>query len=173
MRFAALVLLLLTITGFAFAITPAEITEAENLITSNQNCISLSSGQLELIGEYVMERMHPGEAHEFMHRMMGLEEGSEDEGQFHINLAKSIYCGDSSNYGMMGGGVRGNMMRGMMGYGTAGTGYGNGMMGNYGNGGIFGWNIFELLVAILLVGLIVLVYLSVWNKAKESGKVKK
>jgi hypothetical protein len=161
------------ISGFAFAITSAEITEAENLINSNQNCNSLSSDQLEIIGEYIMERMHPGDAHEFMHRMMGLEEGTAEEEQFHINLAKSMYCGDNSNYGMMGGGVRGNMMRGMMGPGTAGTGYGYGMMGNYGNGGIFGWNFFEFLLLFLLVGLIILVYLSIWNKAKDSGKVKK
>lgn len=165
--------MLMVISGFAFAISQAEITEAQSLINSNQNCNSFSNDQLELIGEYIMERMHPGEAHELMHQMMGLEEGTQEEKQFHINLAKSMYCGGSSNYGMMGGGVRGNMMRGMMGYGTVGTGYGYGMMGNYGYGGIFGWNIFEILFAILLVGIIVLVYLNIWKKTKENNKARK
>ena len=173
MRFVALAVLFVMTAGIVFAITPAEITEAENLVKSNQNCNSLSGGQLENIGEYLMEKMHPREAHEFMHETMGLEEGTTEEKQFHINLAKAMYCGESSAYGMTGGGVRSNMMRTMMGYGTAGTGYGYGMMGNYGNGGIFGWNIFEILLLALLAGLIVLVYLHIWMKLKETGKVKK
>lgn len=162
----------MAIAGFAFAITPAQTSEAESLINSNKDCSSLSNDQLELIGEYIMEKMHPDDAHEFMHRMMGLEERTEEEKQFHINFAKSMYCGDNSNYGMMGGGVRGNMMCGMMGYGTVNN-YGYGMMGNYDNRGYFGWNVFEILLLVLLIGLIVLVYLSIWNKTAENRKVKK
>ncbi len=172
MRILSSALLLMVIAGFAFAITPAEVSEAETLINSNSDCNSLSPDQSELIGEYIMERMHPDEAHDFMHKMMGLQEGTEEEKQFHINLAKSMYCGNNSNYGMMDGGVRGNMMRGMMGYGST-NGYGYGMMGNYDNRGIFGWNIFEILLLLLLVGLIILVYLSVWKKTKENGRAKK
>jgi hypothetical protein len=53
----------------------------------------LTEEQLESIGEYLMELMHPGSAHEAMHEMMGLQEGSEEHKSFHVNLAKAMYCG--------------------------------------------------------------------------------
>lgn len=151
-------------------ISQSEIAEAERLINSNAECSILTEGQLEVIGEYFMERMHPGEAHEFMDKRMGLEEGTAEEKRFHANLAKAMYCGDNADYGMMGGGVRGNMMRSMMGYDTEGAGYGFGMMGNYGYRGFYGWSVFEILLLILLAGLIVLVYLHVWRKAERARK---
>src|SRR3990167_8608770 len=108
------------------AITQQEINEAKGLIDSKVSCDKLTNGQLEAIGEYYMEQMHPGESHELMHKMMGLTEGSETEEQFHINMAKTIYCGEG---GTMGGGMMGMMMGGnMMGSGGM-TGYG--MMGTY------------------------------------------
>src|SRR3989339_2073864 len=117
--FVAIVVLLLNL-GLANAITQQEIKEAKGLIDSKVDCKSLSDSQLEIIGEYEMELMHPGESHELMHKMMGLKEGSEAEKQFHINMAKTIYCGEENVFGsggMMGGGMMGMMMGGNMGYG--------------------------------------------------------
>jgi len=146
--FVAIVVLLLNL-GLANAITQQEIKEAKGLIDSKVDCKSLSDSQLEIIGEYEMELMHSGDSHEAMHKMMGLKEGSEPEKQFHINMAKTIYCGESS--GMMGGGMMSMMMGGNMGYG---------MMRNYGYG--FGyWNFLNVLYVLLLIGLIILVFLGI------------
>ena len=142
-------LVLLLNLSLVSAITQQEINEAKDLIDSKVSCgDKLTNEQLEIIGEYYMEQMHPGESHELMHKMMGLEEGSETEKQFHINMARILYCNEdgTSNsggmMGMMGGGM--NMM-------------GSGMIGN---GGYFGyWNFLNVLYVILLIGLIILVYL--------------
>lgn len=72
--------------------------QAEQLIESGISCESLTEEQLELIGDYYMEQMHPGEAHEAMDEMMG-GEGSESLRQMHIQMAENNYCGKSS--GMM------------------------------------------------------------------------
>ena len=145
-----MVMILLLNLSLANAITQQEINEAKRLIDSKTDCKGLSDSQLELIGEYEMELMQPGTSHEAMHKMMGINEGSEAEKQFHISMAKKIYCGE--NIGMMGGGMM-NMMSGN-------NFLGSGMMGNYGYG--FGyWNLFNILYAILLIGLIILVYLGI------------
>jgi hypothetical protein len=97
-----------------------------------------------------------------------------------------MYCGENSNYGMMGSGARSTMMRGMMGYGNAGPGFGMmgqnyavypssgnrgyGMMGNYGNQWFNGWNFFEVLLLILIIGLIIAVYLHIWKKVQNTEK---
>src|SRR3989338_4490577 len=149
------VILLLNLS-LVSAITQQEIKEAKGLIDSKADCKSLSNSQLEIMGEYYMEQMHPGESHELMHQMMGLKEGSEDEEQFHINMARSIYCGEANAFGsiggmgaggIMGGGMMSMMMMGNMGYG---------MMGNtpFGYGYWSFWNIVWLL---LWIGLIVLI----------------
>src|SRR3990167_6850965 len=98
------------------AITLQEINEAKNIIDSKIDCKSLSNSQLEILGEYYMEQMHPGESHELMHKMMGLQEGSEAEEQFHLNMAKTIYCdeGGMMGSGMMNGSMMGGNMMGMM-----------------------------------------------------------
>jgi len=151
------------------AITQQEINEAKGLIDSKVSCKSLSNSQLEIIGEYYMEQMHPGESHELMHQMMGLKEGSADEEQFHINMAKAIYCGETNAFGpggMMGGG----MMNMMVGNNMMGSG-GMNMMGNYGYG--FGyWNFINILYVILLIGLIILVYfwiIKLWRNMQSKG----
>ena len=147
---SVLIIVLLLNLNLANAITQQEIKEAKSLIDSKADCKSLSDSQLEIIGEYEMELMHPGDSHEAMHKMMGIKEGSEAEKQFHINMAKTIYCGEG---GMMGGGMM------------------NMMMGNYGYG--FGyWNFINILYIILLIGLIILVYLWViklWKNVKNKG----
>lgn len=144
------------------AITQQEINEAKNLINSTADCKSLSDSQLEIIGEYYMEQMHPGEAHEPMHKMMGLQEGSEAEKQFHINMAKTMYCGEG---GMMGGGMMnmvGNNMRGPGGINMMGSG----MMGNWGYSG-YRWNIWSTLHMIMIVGLIILTCLGIIKLWKD------
>lgn len=81
--------------------------EAEELIESKIACDQLTDEQLEIVGDYYMEQMHPGEEHETMDEMMG-GEGSENLRLMHINMAKSFYCGehDVMSSGMM------NMMMG-------------------------------------------------------------
>ncbi|HLC62549.1 MAG TPA: hypothetical protein VJI52_06040 [Candidatus Nanoarchaeia archaeon] len=159
--FVVIVALLLSL-GLANAITQQEISEAKGLIDSKVDCKSLSDSQLEIIGEYEMELMHPGESHELMHKMMGLKEGSEAEKQFHINMAKTIYCGESG--GMMGGGMMSMMVGGnTMGYG---------MMGNYGYG--FGyWNFLNVLYVLLLIGLIILVFIGIIKLWKDLFRKKR
>lgn len=140
--------------------------ETKKLIDSKISCDRLTDEQLEAVGEYYMEQMHPGEAHELMDKMMG-GEGSESLRQMHINMAKRIYCNEdvSGTMGMMSGGMMSMMMGGNMGYG---------MMGNYGYG--FGyWNFVNILYIILLIGLIILVYLWVlklWRNMKNKGSKK-
>lgn len=138
-------ILVVFITGLVSAITPQEIDEAKNLIDSKADCKSLSDSQLEILGEYYMEQMHPGEAHELMHKMMGLQEGSDAERQFHINMARTMYCGEPG--GMMGGqNVQGGMMQGTMGNWGYNLGY---------------WGFVNVLYVILLIGLVILVYLGI------------
>ena len=158
----AVFLVLLLNLSLVYAVTQQELSEAKNLIDAKTDCKSLSDSQLEIIGEYYMEQMHPGEAHTIMHKMMGLEEGSKDEEQFHIGMAKNIYCNE--NTGMMGAGMM-NMMGGniggnMMGYGMMNSGY--------------GWylNFLNVLYAILLIGLIILVYLWIIKLLKNNAKHK-
>ena len=153
--FVVIVALLLSL-GLANAITQQEISEAKGLIDSKADCKSLSDSQLEIIGEYYMEQMHPGESHELMHQMMGLKEGSEAEKQFHINMAKALYCGETNAFGsgsMMGRGMMNMMTGGNMGYGMMGNdpfGYGYGY-----------WSFWNILYLILLIGLIILVYFGI------------
>src|SRR3990167_6913534 len=148
------------------AITLREINEAKNVIDSKIDCKSLSNPQLETLGDYYMEQMHPGESHEIMDNMMG-GEGSESLKQVHINMAKRLYCNDNNyvGYGMMSqGGMMqmGNMMGGMM--GNSPMGYGSGF-GSYGY-----WNIFWILIFAVIIFLIVwLVYKFVIKKTADEN----
>lgn len=145
----------------------SEIEEGKKLVESGISCDKLTDEQLEAIGEYYMEQMHPGESHELMHKMMGLKEGSDAEEQFHINMAKTIYCSETNAFGfggVMGGGMMNMMMSNMMGYGMMGNspfGYGYGYLGFFG-----------LLYIALLIGLVVLVYLwiiKLWKELQGKG----
>ena len=139
------------------------ITEAKKIIDSEINCSKLDEGELEAIGEYYMEQIHPGEAHELMDKMMGGED-SESLRKMHINMAKTIYCNES---GMMGSGEMMGMMN-MMDGGMMGSGE---MMGNSGSG-FNSWNFINILYAILLVGLIVLVSFFIIKLWKNINKQK-
>jgi len=168
--FVMAVILLLNLS-LASAITQQEIKEAKGLIDSEANCKSLSDSQLEIIGEYYMEQIHPGESHELMHQMMGLKEGSEDEEQFHINMAKVLYCGETNAFGsggMMSGGMMNMMMGGgnMMGYGMMGN---NPMNFGYGYSYLGFWNIAWLLFWIGIIVLIIwLIYKFIIKKETET-----
>ena len=153
-----------------------EFAEAKKLIDAKTQCSKLTEKQLEGIGDYLMEQMHPGQAHELMDKMMG-GEGSESLKLMHIAIAKRLYCNeinDVVNYGLMGygrGTNYGGMMK-MMGSGFFGTnmmGYGSGygMMENY-KYGYFGF--LSLLWIILSVGLVILVYLWILKLWKDVFK---
>ena len=90
-----------------------QIEEGKALVESKISCDALTNEQLEAIGDYYMEQMHPGEAHELMDNMMG-GEGSASLKQVHINMAKRLYCNEDLylGYGMMnfGGMMGGGMM---------------------------------------------------------------
>ena len=128
-------------------------SQAEKLINQGVSCDQLTVEQLELIGDYYMEQMHPGEAHEYMDQMMG-GEGSESLRQVHITIAKRVYCNETNSL---------NYRSDMMGY----NGYG--MMGNYYNNGrnnIFIW-IFNI---ILIVGLVLLIILLVKQLQRKNTR---
>lgn len=143
--------------SIVFAHGEETFADAEEIIKAATSCQSLTDEQLEEIGEYYMEQMHPGESHELMHKMMGLEEGSEAEEQFHINMAKRLYCNEDIG-GMMSGGMM-NMMgnNNMMGFGGMGM-MNLGMMNNWGYSSGY-WSFVNVLYVIFLIGLVVLVYL--------------
>ncbi|MBU1197976.1 SHOCT domain-containing protein [Candidatus Micrarchaeota archaeon] len=141
--------------------------EARQLIDSGVNCDRLSDEQLEAIGDYYMEQMHPGESHKAMDETMG-GEGSVSLRQMHIQMARMMYCGGS---GMMGsGGTMGmmpmmNMMdgnmpsSGMMGGQTPiQTDMTQGMMGDYGTFG--GWNVIGY--TLWLLAITALILLVIW-----------
>ncbi|MEM2138400.1 MAG: hypothetical protein QW568_04900 [Candidatus Anstonellaceae archaeon] len=183
----------LALFGALLASGAEEIAAGKALVDAKAECSKLSDDQLESIGEYIMELRHPGEAHEYMDRMMG-GEGSASLKNAHIQMAKVLYCGDASvpvtyggmmGMGMMGGGMMGgyatgasgyggmmNGFGGMMGRGSFGNPSGYGMMGNYGYGFASGWSLFDILLVVLLIGLILVVYAHAWQKFSE-GKKKK
>src|SRR3989338_4638663 len=74
--------------GIVFSQSDEEIfKEAKQLIDAKTPCNELTEDQLEHIGDYLMEQIHPGEAHEVMDKMMG-GEGSESLKFMHIAMAK-------------------------------------------------------------------------------------
>ena len=166
----------LLILIFSISIVYADMegfAEAKKLIDAKTPCSKLTENQLEILGDYLMEQMHPGESHKVMDKMMG-GEGSESLRQMHIAIAKRIYCNDISgmaNYGMMGmmtgyGGMR-NMMTSSFGYGMMGNpGYGM-MDSGYGY-----WGLLNFLSLVLVIGLIILVYLWIIKLWKEIQKQK-
>ncbi len=139
--------------GFAFATTNS-FAEGEQLVKDKIDCGQLNDEQLEKIGDYYMEQMHPGEAHELMDQMMG-GEGSESLKQVHINMAKSLYCGDkTAGYGVMGTGMMSGGMMNMM-----GNSLGYGMMGG-GLGYSSGWSaFFSIFWILIMLGILLVIIL--------------
>lgn len=180
------ILAVLSLFGALAASGAEEIAAGKALVDAKADCSQLSEGQLESIGEYIMELRHPGAAHEYMDNMMG-GEGSASLKNAHIQMAKVLYCGDTSvqttyggmmGMGMMGGGMMGGYGAGttgfggmMGGFGAASAPYGYGMMGNYGYGlGV--WSLYDVLIVVLLIGLILVVYAHAWQKFSENKRKK-
>lgn len=168
---------LILVFSIGFVYSAEDLTEAKKLIDAKTPCSSLDESQLEVIGNYLMEKIHPGEAHEIMDKMMG-GEGSESLRLMHIAMAKRLYCNDTTaNYGMMGYGMMGTGLgRGAYG-GMMGTNFGYGMMENWGYGMMgqsYGyWSLINLLSLVLLVGLVILVYLwiaKLWKEVYKKAK---
>ncbi len=127
-----------------------DFAETKQLIDSEISCEKLTDEQLESMGDYYMEQMHPREAHEIMDNMMG-GEGSKSLRQVHINMAKRLYCNDNLyiGYGMMGSGGMMEMMN-MLGGGMMGGYPASYAYSNYGY-----WNIFWILLFAAVIFLIV------------------
>lgn len=167
MKKAILFLIFVLAIGIVYAHEQESFEAAKQIIDAKAECSSLTDEQLEAVGEYYMEQMHPGEAHELMDQMMG-GEGSESLRQMHIQMARNIYCGEKS-YGtmpmmnMMGSGGMMNMMSNFMGYGNN-----YGMMGY---GGLWSlWGLFWLLIWLGILALIVWVVYKLISQGKEKGE---
>ncbi|MEK6875364.1 MAG: hypothetical protein AABX30_01640 [Nanoarchaeota archaeon] len=159
-----IIISLLLIVLFSFLVVAQEehdFTKAKQLIDSKISCDSLTNEQLEEIGDYYMEQMHPGEAHEYMDSMMG-REGSESLKQIHINLARRIYCNENVG-GMMGGGMMAG--RGMMGNYY----YQNPQNNNIYKNSFLGFQIFFYIILILIIVTLVLMIILLINKSKQKG----
>jgi len=170
MRKMFLVIMAVLVLNISLALAHEHnFAETKQLIDSGIGCDKLTDEQLEAIGDYYMEQMHPGEAHEMMDKMMG-GEGSESLRQAHINMAKKLYCNEDIGE-MMGSGNMMGMMNmaggGMMSWQAPQTN----MMGNWGYS-VY-WNFLSTLFIILLIGLIVLVYLWIARLWKNSYGKKK
>lgn len=168
--FAILIVLLLNMS-LVFA-HEHNFAETKHLIDSGIGCDKLTDEQFEAIGEYYMEQMHPGEAHEMMDKMMG-GDGSESLKQMHIQMAKRLYCNEDID-GMMGSGdsMGMPMMMDMMGSGMMdGQNVQSSMMGSRRYSFSY-WNFINILYIILLIGLIILIYLwiiKLWKNVKTTG----
>jgi len=129
----------------------------KGLIAQKTSCDTLTYDQLEAIGDYIMEQMHPGRLHEIMDERMG-GEGSESLRQVHINLAKNFYCGNANSMStsMM------NMMMNRGGFNMMGYNYGMGY-----NFGVFGW----VLMVIFWIAIIAFIVWAIQQfvKGKESS----
>lgn len=165
-RFALILMMALVMCSVVFA--AEDFSEGQNLIQSNVPCSQLTQDQLEEIGDYYMEQMHPGSAHQAMEQRLG-GEGSESLRQAHINMALMFYCG-STTTPMMTNTL--NTMMGRGGYGMMGNngGYGYntgyGMMGNS-YGGSFTWAFMIIFWVVVLIALILLI---VWLAKQISKK---
>ena len=161
-------MLMLVIAALPFAYAMEDFSEAKQLINAGISCVNISDDQLETIGDYYMELMHPGEAHERLDQQFG-GEGSASLRQVHINIALMHYCGQS----MMSFGGNSGMMGNRNATGYAAAGYrGNFMMDSgmmYGNSGY--WGFWMIIMAIFWLALFVVLFLLiVWLYKNTFGK---
>jgi len=91
-----IILMIFSLNIVFASISNEEIIQAKSIIDSKVPCNQLTLDQLKILGEYFMEQMHPGDAHELMDEMMGLEDNPAQDELFHQNLAKTIYCDESN-----------------------------------------------------------------------------
>lgn len=162
---AAILFILVINIGYGYAHGQETFAQAEEIIKQKIPCDNLTEDQLEILGDYYMEQMHPGELHEIMDERMG-GEGSESLRQIHINMGLTFYCGER---GAMSGGMMNIMMgRGMMNnydsnYGMMGSSYYNSVWtGTNIFGGIIGFLV--ILVLILLIVLLIKKIQKPWRR---------
>jgi len=136
----------------------ATFAKAEDIIMQKISCDDLTENQLEILGDYYMEQMHPGEAHERMDEMMG-GEGSDSLREMHINMGQAFYCGEHDEMGS-------GMMDTMMGRGGMMSGFGNTAYGYNNKYNAIGW-IFWILIIIVLILLIVWLAKQLTQKEKR------
>ncbi len=154
----SIIAFLLISINFANAHGEEDFAKAEELIKQKISCSELTDEQLELIGDYYMEQMHPGELHEIMDERMG-GEGSESLRQVHINIARAFYCGEH-------GAMPNNMMNIMMGR-SGMMGYGN----YYAQGQNYGYNTFLIILSIFIfIVLILLIALLIKQSQKTERR---
>lgn len=148
-----------------------EIEEGKSLVENKVNCNELTDEQLEAVGDYLMEQVHPGESHEAMHKMMNMEEGTKYHKNFHINLAKTMYCGESGTLGMM---PMMNVMKTMGGddNSTMGNIMGWSNWGMSGGWSWLGWILMILFWVLITVGIIFLIKCLIWG-CPPRGETKK
>lgn len=139
--FVIMIILAISI-NFVYAHGEETFAQAENIIKQKISCSELTDYQLEILGDYFMEQMHPGKLHEIMDERMG-GEGSESLRQMHINMGLSFYCGE---HGMF----PNNMMNVMM---------GRRMMGYYGYNSNYNQNYYWIFLIIIIIVLIILIVL--------------
>jgi uncharacterized membrane protein len=171
--FAILLMLAIVMLLITSIITAADITAAENLTEEVENgrkliesavpCSQLDNGELEMIGEYYMEQMHPGEAHEAMHAMM-FSNNKEAGESMHIFMAKKGYCGESTT--MMPMGATGGMMN-MGNMGMMNSMSGNTMMGY--SAGFWLWNIIWYLFWLGVIALIIWIVYKLINNNNSAN----
>ena len=154
---------ILGIIFFSFLVVAQEehdFSKTKQLIDSEISCNELTNEQFEEIGDYYMEQMHPGEAHEYMDEMMG-GEGSDSLKQVHINIARRVYCNENvygmMSYGMMGGGMAGNYY------------YQNPKNNNFYQNSSLELQIFFYVLLVLVIIILVLIILLLINKLKKQG----
>ena len=159
----SLVFVMVSPLGLATEMADEAIFEnARAIIQNKTSCTVLTNAQLEIVGDYIMEQMHPQELHEIMDSRLG-GEGSEQLRQVHISLAKTFYCGERNvmSLGMM------NTMMGRTG------GYGmmkyypaiDSTINNYYP--YYLWVIISLLVTIIVILIILLTIKRYSNKTKN------
>ena len=147
-----------------------DFTETKQLIDSGISCDDLTDEQLEAVGDYYMEQMHPGEAHEMMDKMMG-GEGSDSLKQVHIQMAKRLYCNEDIG-GVMDGGMMNMMMGNWSNPSALNNNFTNPMsMMNFGFAP-FGWIFMILFWALVIVGIVALIKWIAGQNRTESEKDK-
>ena len=157
------IIILLFNVGLVYA-HEHNFAETKQLIDSGISCNELTDEQLEVIGDYYMEQMHPDEAHEMMDKMMG-GEGSDSLKKMHIQMATRLYC-DEDVAGKMGG----SMMNMMMSSGGMMNMMGTNMMGgSFGGSSWWLWSVVGWLFWIAL--LVALILLIIWLYKQITGQV--
>ncbi|MBT4539354.1 hypothetical protein HOI26_04025 [Candidatus Woesearchaeota archaeon] len=168
--FVISLIFLLILSVFSLAHGEETFSQAEDIIKDKVPCEDLSDEQLESLGDYYMEQMHPGESHTSMDEMMG-GEGSESLRQVHISMARNFYCGEHQGTS----GIMGSMMSGGMMSSNGGQILQNqGGMGQMMNGNFMGtgwlWWIFMVLIWGLIIAGIVFVILWAYQRLTSQKK---